>query len=173
MNWEHGKRYVGVGVDGLVLRKADNDKGTLWIEGVLEVVRGPMQTERIRYRGYVNSLKNAESTATELRAGGWRGGKWGDWSGWGSKEVQFTCMIDQSEDGKKYPRATFLREPMSVSDKQAAPTADLDALNRAFGALAKSPPPQNGHDPTAPRGAEPWEADPGYDDAPEQTDIPI
>jgi hypothetical protein len=175
MNWEHGKRYRGKGVAGQIAIKenANSENRTKFVEALIEVTQGPLLTERIRWRGYLNSAKNAEVTFSELRAMGWRGQRLGDWSGIGAKEVQFTCSVDVGQNGKKYPRATWVQEPQTLRDDNAASSVDVDELNRQFGDLIRNTaaPAPNGHNPTAP-GARGMPGD-DYFDGGEQEEMPI
>lgn len=155
--WMSEGRYRARAVVGEVeIKQIPNESKTRYVEVMLEVTSGEMTGERVRWRGYLNSVSNAERAATELRAMGWRGGRWGDWSGIGSREVQFTCMIDQN-GGKSYPRAAFVQEPPTLKRENLVDANAIDELNRLFGGAAKAPPPPNGVDPTAPTVAAPGE----------------
>lgn len=141
--FEGGKRYRGRAVAGEIgLKVANNENRTRSVEVIVECTLGPELGERVRYRGYVNNEKNAKTTADELRAMGWRGARWGDWSGIGSKEFTWTCMIDTGQDGTEYRRAAFPRDLLALSDKGAATEADLDALNRQLGGVAAASAPR-------------------------------
>lgn len=133
MGWEVGKRYRGKAVAGEFAIKKIDKTGTRYVEGLVEVTMGPQLGERVRYRGYVNSERNAEATAGELRAMGCRSGKWGDWQGIGSREFSFVVMADEGQDGKTYFRATWARELATTSDRGKVAVGDLDDLNAQFG----------------------------------------
>lgn len=139
MTWEVGQRYRGRAVPGQVqVEKAKN--GTPSALVLIEVNMGPNQGQRLRWRGYLNSSENAEKSAYELRAMGWRGARLGDWAGIGTVDVEFSCMADVGEDGKTYYRAAFVRPVAAVNKERAVDAAALDELNaRLSGAIAHKP----------------------------------
>ncbi len=136
MQFENKKRYRMQAVAGEVAIKVNPETGTRYVEIMCEVTRGDLQAERVRYRGYVNTPSNAERAANDLRLMGWRGLKWGDWNGLGSREFQGTVMIDMGDNGKQYPRVAFVNEVPSISDKNTVDAGAIDELNRTF-----APPP--------------------------------
>lgn len=137
--FEAQKRYRMRAVTGEVAIK-ENDNGTRSVEVMCEVTAGPLQTERVRYRGYLNTAANAERAANDLRVMGWRGQRWGDWSGIGSREFQGTTMLDvNAETGKTYARVAFVSEVPTISDKGKVDAAAIDELNKLF---APPPPPR-------------------------------
>lgn len=170
--WIAGDYYRGRGVPGEITIKEIGEKRTQLVEALIEVTKGPMTGRRVKFRGYVNSEKNAEKTAEMLRAAGWRASRWGDWSGWGTKEIDFQLMLDQG----KYPRAEFLREPKRLSEEGCIDEAAIERLNRK---LPPPPPPSKDASSSSsarrpPPSREPsYEPEPDdlppYDDEPEQT----
>lgn len=146
MRWTGGARYIGRALgEAEVMVKEIESTGTRYVEVMLEVIRGPMATERIRYRGYINNKTNIEATVKDLRVMGWKGSRLGDWKGMGSKPLQFTCMFDREDVENKYPRAAFVQEPPTVR-RGAAEEATVEDLNREHASLfefkepAKAPP---------------------------------
>lgn len=115
--------------------------GTPSAVSMIEVTMGPQLGQRVRWRGYLNSPTNAETTVAELRAMGMRqGAKLGDWQGVGSKDIEFSLMADVSPtDGKTYYRAAFIRPVSTLKTENAVGASDLDALNASLGALLNAP----------------------------------
>lgn len=131
MSWVAGQNYRGRAVQGEFAIKAIETTGTRYVEGLIEVTMGEQQGQRIRYRGYVNSAKNQEATAAELRAMGCKLQRWGDFSGIGTKEVLFKLLTDEAQDGsgKVFFRAAFVK-PVPTIDraKNAVSAEELDDM---------------------------------------------
>lgn len=131
MAWETGARYRGRGVRN-EFHITKNVNGTTYVEGFVEVTLGPMTGQRLRYRGYLNTDKNRETTAGELRAMGWKGERWNDLGGIGGKEFNFVCLGDQVRDDqgneKTYLRAGFVRELETLDRRKALSNDEVDKL---------------------------------------------
>lgn len=131
--WDFGQRYRAKVAPGQVLMKVTPNTKTKLVEVMCEISQGPMTGRRVPYTGYLNSLTNAASTRADLQAMGWKGTKWGDWSGLGSgKEFEVAVMGDE-RNGSTFPRAAFPREVRRVNTDHAAQLADLDELNETLG----------------------------------------
>lgn len=135
MGWVHGQRYRGRAVSGQLQVEKNSKTGTPAAVGLIEVTLGPQLGQRLRWRGYLNSETNAEVTIGELRAMGWRGARLGSWEGVGSKEVEFTLMVEAGTDGKTYYRAAFIRPVTTLKEEKAVGSTDLDDLQRRLGGL--------------------------------------
>ncbi len=137
--WELGKRYRGRGVSGEIALKMIESTGTKYVEAVIESTLGPMLGQRIRWRGYVNTETNVQTTVAELRVMGWRGKRLGDWAGFGSSECEFTPLADDGLDknGKpmRFYRAAFVRTPARINDKGMASARQVDDVNAEFAHL--------------------------------------
>jgi hypothetical protein len=152
MQFESNKKYRMRAVAGEAAIKANEKTGTRYVEVMCEVTAGPLETERVRYRGYLNTAENAERAANDLRRMGWRGLRWGDWSGIGSREFQGTTMIDVGDDGRKWARVAFVNDVPTISDKGTVDAGAVDELNKLF---APPPPPARAAAPTSANGAAP------------------
>lgn len=129
MGWNGGQKYRGRAVQGEFAIKAfDNEKQTRYVEGLIEVTMGPQEGQRIRYRGYVNSAKNQEATAAELRAMGCKLQRWGDFSGIGTHEIGFTCMTDEDGKGGVFYRAAFVKAVPRIDRKNAVAASALEDM---------------------------------------------
>jgi hypothetical protein len=137
MSWVGGQNYRGKAVKSEFAIKMIPTTGTRTVEGMIEVTMGPQQGERVRWRGYLNSPENVARATAELRAMGWTGAKWGDWSGLGSREGRFKLMTDQGKKpGEVYYRAAFFGPIPTMDRSTNAVTAEgLNELN------AMLPPP--------------------------------
>lgn len=162
MQFENQKRYRMRAVSGEVAIKVIESTGTRYVEVMCEVTKGDLAAERVRYRGYLNTAENAQRSANDLRVMGWRGSRWGDWSGIGSREFQGTTMIDEG----KYPRVAFVSDVPTVSEKGTVKQDAIDELNKLF---APPPPPQRATSSSAngaPSPSSPTEAAPADDNIP-------
>lgn len=129
MSWVGGQKYRGRACpNDFAIKAFDNEKGTRYVEGLIEVTMGPQQGQRIRYRGYVNSDKNREATAAELRTMGCKLQRWGDFSGIGKEEIGFTCMTDDDGKGGVFYRAAFVKPVPKIDRKNAIAAADLEDM---------------------------------------------
>jgi hypothetical protein len=141
MAWEHRQRYQGRGVAGEIAIKSIGTTGTKYVEAVIECTVGPNVGQRVRWKGYVNNEKNVEATVAELRAMGWRGKRLGDWSGFGSTEIEFQCLVEEGQkpdaSGRlpRYFKAAFVRPRTRVNDKARASLKEVDDVNAEFGHL--------------------------------------
>lgn len=134
MAWEHMRRYRGRAVAGQVALKRIESTGTVYVEVIVEGSRGAEDGLEIRYRGFLNSEKNVNTTVAELRAMGWTGTELGRWTGIGSKEFSFSASLEEGDDGKTYSRACFVRPPQSVGESNVVDAATAD-LNRRLSSL--------------------------------------
>ncbi|HVH45006.1 MAG TPA: hypothetical protein VM925_21785 [Labilithrix sp.] len=132
-SWVFGSRYRFKVVQGQVVLKKTPNTGTKLIEVMCEVSTGPMETRRVPYTGYLNSPQNAARTRQDLINMGWKGSKWGDWSGlFSGKEFEGAVMADEN-NGKTYPRVAFPRPIRRVNTDNALRVDDLDKLNEELG----------------------------------------
>lgn len=162
MGFEIGQYCTGKVVKGEI-GITKNPNGTKAVEAKIEVTRGPNAGQRIHYRGYLTAAggapgpKNLETTTRELRAMGWTGTTWGDWSGIGSKEVSFRVM---GEEGKNregrtviYYRAAFVTEVRTLNRDRFASAEEVADLPPPP-SVAAAAPPSTGEDDAEPAGDE-------------------
>ena len=134
--FEAGQNYRARALDAQIETIGENQ--TVLIEVLLEVVLGPLLGRRIKWRGWLNSEKNAKMAIEQLRATGWRGERFGEWIGLGAEEVDFECKIEErTVDGKvrRFPSAAFLRRPMALRPRNPTPKDVVDGLSKSFGGL--------------------------------------
>src|SRR5579871_2502634 len=98
-NFEAGNKYRGRAVEW-AMRSTPNT-GTLLAAVLLEVTQGPLVGRRIRWQGYITD-DAVQRTIEELGAMGWRANEFGRWDGIGSKEIEFSAMSDEGQDGKRF-----------------------------------------------------------------------
>jgi len=154
MAWENGMRYRVRAVQGQIGIRRIPTTGTMVVEVLFDVTKGPQAAAQVRWQGFLNSPANAEKAFAELRAMGWTGSKLGQWTGIGTKECTVAVMLETGADGKTYPRGAFVRPLQSVdAGEHAATGADVDALNERFGNLLFRP-DANGAAPAAEDGSE-------------------
>lgn len=136
MQFEAGNNYRAKAIDAQI--EKIESTGTVLAEVMLEVTLGPMLGRRIRWRGWLNSDANAKRAVEALRAMGWRGARFGEWTGLGSREIEFQCEIEE-KDGKRYPSAAFVRPLAELRSRNAALPAELEGLSTRFGGLLRPP----------------------------------
>lgn len=137
MAWEFGNQYRVRTVQGeAAIKTLPNEKRTMLVEIMFEVIRGPSQGQRAPYKGFLNSAENVQRTMNDLRAMGWTGKRWGDWSGLGGREFQAKLVADDGTDREgqqtQFPRFAFPRPLRTVSDQHVSSMDELDRLNAQF-----------------------------------------
>lgn len=137
MAWEFGQRYRFKVCQGQVIGKRTPNTRTPLVEAMCEVTQGPMQGRRLPYSGYLNTKENAARTRGDLVNMGWRGKKWGDWSGLGSGvEFEAVVLADERPTGI-FPRLAFPRPIRRVNTDHAMRDNDLESLNEELGDFAQ------------------------------------
>lgn len=130
--WQFGEWYRFRSLPSQQVIKRLPLKGTLVVEVLCEITAGPKSGQRLAYNGYINTADNAARTMRDLRAMGWKGVKWGDWSGLGAgREFESRVMADSRGDAV-YPRMAFPRPVKTVDLKHEASAVDVDNLNAMF-----------------------------------------
>jgi hypothetical protein len=133
MSWEFGQRYRVNAVPGQVAIKTLPSNGTQLVEVMCEVKSGPMATRRLAYKGYINTLDNASKTYADLKTMGWRGTKWGDWTGLGQgRDFEMACMREDALNGQVFPKFAFPRALREVDRTYESTAKDVDNLNKSF-----------------------------------------
>jgi hypothetical protein len=155
------QKYRARAVDGQFQIQEIGEKRTPQVVGFLEVTVGPDQGQRIRWTGFLTEAA-FEATVDELRAMGWKADRLGQWNGLGSREVEFTCLAE-TNNGKTYLRAAFVRPLRAVDPEKAAPSSTIDALNARLGGHLRATAARTNGGPPRPEPL-PTSADPGGDD---------
>jgi hypothetical protein len=139
--WQYGAMYRVRAVKDQVQVKRTPNKGTMLVEVMCEVTQGPAMGRRAPYTRFLNNPENVQDAIRELRALGWRGTRFGDWTGLFSRECQAKLMGDEKTVGNEtrtYPRFAFLSPLRVVSTEHAATEEDLSVLNDQFGGLVEA-----------------------------------
>ncbi len=150
-NWEATKRYRFRAVQWQIEKNPKT--GTQAVQCMLEVSSGPNAGSRMRWRGYLNSPANQQTTVEELKVMGWKGLRLGDWSGMGSKEFEASALPEVN-DGKTYWRAAFPRPVPVLKTENVVKDDELAALNASMAGLLGAAPGAGAPLPPPPVAAE-------------------
>jgi hypothetical protein len=114
----------------------ETPNGVRYFGLLLEVTKGPFAGVRVGYRGWVNTIDNRKRTVEAFRNAGWRGAKWGDWTGLGKSDCTIQVVHEAGEgeyEGRTFARVSFVNPLLASAVRKPLPRTEIDRLNAEFG----------------------------------------